>query len=188
MNIRNPNAGHLVAIYGPMFSEKSGELIHRIQLAKTYQNKTVFVYKPLKDTRSQTVVSRVGTSVEAEQVKAFTDKEFKTACNYDVIGIDEAQLFDESILTFVRKLLAEKKEVIIAGLATNFQGKPFGHMPELIIEADEVVQKFACCSICGQAAQFSQRVINGKEVTSGAEVVIGDVESYQPRCREHFVR
>lgn len=188
MKTLNPNSGHLTVIYGPMFSEKSGELIHMVNMAKTYMGKTAIVYKPMKDTRSSNIVSRVGTCIDAKEVKSFTMADVTEALAYDVIGIDEAQLFDESVLTMVQALLKANKEVIAAGLATDFRGKPFGHMPELIVEADEVHQKFACCAVCGQPAQFSQRVVNGKEVISGSTVLIGDSESYQPRCREHFKR
>lgn len=190
MFIKNTNAGHLTVIYGPMFSEKSGTLIHNLSLAQTYQNQKVIVFKPLSDSRSSNeIVSRLGTRMTAIEVKNFSDIDtLGYALNYDVIGIDEAQLFDESILKFVKVLLREKKHVVAAGLSLDYKGNPFGHMAELMVEADECIQCFACCSVCGQPASFTQRVIDGKVVTDGSVVLIGDKESYEPRCREHFER
>ena len=190
MFIKNTNAGHLTVIYGPMFSEKSGALIHHLSLAQTYQNKKAIVFKPLSDVRSSNeVVSRLGTRMVATEVKDFSDiSTLSNALNYDIIGIDEAQLFNESILKFVKLLLREKKHVVVAGLSLDYKGNPFGHMAELIVEADECIQCFACCSVCGQPASFTQRVIDGRVVTDGDVVLIGDKESYEPRCREHFER
>lgn len=180
--------GRIEVITGCMFSGKSEELIRRIrrcQIAKM----NILVFKPTVDTRfsSQEIVSHSGQAVNAlladnAQVIA------EMADNYQVIAIDEAQFFDEALIPLARQLAKEGKRVILAGLDMDFRGEPFGPMPQLMALADEVLKLTAICSICGEDANMTQRLVNGQPAHWGDPlIVIGAEEKYEARCKKHHV-
>lgn len=188
-------AGFLTTIIGPMFSEKSGELIKRCRQAQKYQNKVVKVYKPMVDNRyaENEVVSRIGLRIEAHCVhqdlsKADIENDiFKTCENADIVAFDEAQFFSKELVYIVEHLLEEGKHIIVAGLNLDYLARPFGHVDTLLLFSDEIIVKNAFCKCCGRPAMYTQRLLGGNPVSDiNADerlVVIGDTESYEPRCR-----
>lgn len=188
----------MTTIIGPMFSEKSGELIKRCLLAKQYQKKQVVVYKPSLDSRysENEIVSRIGLRIEAvklykELSQVDIEHEIIERCREaDIIAFDEAQFFSDELEEIVKQLLLQGRQVIVAGLNLDYLGRPFGCIGKLLLFSDEVVVKSAFCARCGRPAMYTQRLINGNAVTCiqhAAEIVlIGDNESYEPRCRLCF--
>lgn len=192
-------AGFLTVIIGPMFSEKSGELIKQCLLSQNYQNKTVRIYKPVIDDRygEDEVVSRIGLRMPAHNIsQEITPELIRTIqadCETaDLVAFDEAQFFSEGLLELTLGLLDRKKQVMIAGLNLDYLGRPFGCIGQLLLHADEVIVKKAYCKCCGRPAMYTQRVIDGQPVTArnldSELVLIGDQESYEARCRLCFVK
>jgi len=188
-------AGFLTTIIGPMFSEKSGELIKRCLLAEKYQGKKVIVYKPALDNRfsDDDVVSRIGLRIVAHKldqnlgnIKAIDI--YETCKDAHIVAFDEAQFFSHELVDIVEHLIRGGKHVIVAGLNLDFLGKPFGHLDELLLFSDEIEMKSAFCACCGRPAMYTQRLVDGEPVTEGELVVIGDTESYEPRCRLCYVK
>ncbi len=186
-------SGFLTTIIGPMFSEKSGELIKRCKQAEKYQNKKVVVYKPILDNRysEDEVVSRIGLRINAHRLNQNLSEEdlagkvYDLCKDADMVGFDEAQFFSEEIVEIVRNLVGMGKEVIVDGLNLDYLGRPFGSMGNLLLFSDEIITKNAFCKCCGRPAMYTQRLIDGKPDTGteGGLVLIGDTESYEPRCR-----
>lgn len=186
-------SGFLTTIIGPMFSEKSGELIKRCKQAEKYQNKKVIVYKPILDNRysEDEVVSRIGLRINAHRLNQNLSEEdiqgkvYDLCKNVDMVAFDEAQFFSEEIVDIVRNLVGLGKEVIVDGLNLDYLGRPFGSMGNLLLFSDEIITKNAFCKCCGRPAMYTQRLIDGKPDTGteGGLVLIGDTESYEPRCR-----
>lgn len=188
-------AGFLTSIIGPMFSEKSGELIKRCLLAQKYQGKKVVVYKPALDNRysEDEVVSRIGLRIMAHRLEqdlsqADLDAVYKICADADIVAFDEAQFFSHELVALVEKFVSDGKHVIVAGLNLDFLGKPFGHLDEILLFSDEIEMKSAFCACCGRPAMYTQRLVNGSPVTEGDLVLIGDTEAYEPRCRLCYVR
>lgn len=188
-------AGFLTSIIGPMFSEKSGELIKRCLLAQKYQGKNVIVYKPALDNRysEDEVVSRIGLRILAHRLDADLSRAdvkalFELCENADIVAFDEAQFFSHELVTIVETLVNQGKHVIVAGLNLDFLGKPFGHIDEILLFSDEIEMKSAFCACCGRPAMYTQRLIDGKPVTEGDLVLIGDTEAYEPRCRLCYIK
>jgi thymidine kinase len=189
------NSGFITVIAGPMFSEKSGELIKRCEKMQKYGRKTVKAYKPNNDNRfsEDEIVSRTGyrlpaTNIPTEISEEVMEQILTETKDIDVIAFDEAQFFSKNIMRLVDELAYRKKQVIIAGLNMDYRGKEFGFMGGLMVMSDEPVKLTAYCSCCGNPmATHSQRLTNGKPAKLGAIVLIGDTESYEPRCRNCFV-
>lgn len=186
--------GLLTVITGPMYSEKSGELIRRCEKLQKYGKKKVKVYKPINDNRfsGDKVVSRIGYTIPAENLNTELLEEdlYMVLCEaecFDVIAFDEAQFFQKNIMKLVSELTAEGKHVIIAGLDMDYRGMEFGYMGGLLAMADEVIKQTAYCACCGLSAKFTQRLINNKPARKGPIVLVGDKESYEPRCRKCFI-
>ncbi len=179
--------GWIEVIVGCMFSGKSEELIRRIKRA-IIANQKAIVFKPQIDNRYETdkVVSHNGISIKAVVVN--NANEIKgIAENYDVIGIDEAQFFDNSLINIVEDLANNGKRVIIAGLDQDFRGEPFGIIPHLMAIADSVDKLHAICVVCGAVATKSQRLINDKPASyNDPTILVGSKEVYQPRCRKCY--
>jgi thymidine kinase len=110
-----------------------------------------------------------------------TDEILKLAQDADVIGMDEGQFFDDSILDICKTLADSRKRVIVAGLDTDFRGLPFGPMPQLMCEADYLDKLRAICVKCGNPASYTQRTSSDAE-----QVVIGELDKYEARCRNCF--
>ncbi|MBY7144745.1 thymidine kinase [Virgibacillus sp. NKC19-3] len=179
--------GWVEVICGSMFSGKSEELIRRVRRA-TYGNLSVRVFKPVMDTRyeNKSVVSHSGSSTVARPVKSADEILENINENLDIIGIDEAQFFDEPIINVVNQLASQGFHVIIAGLDTNFRGEPFGAMPKLMALSESVTKLNAICPICGAPASRTQRLIDGRPASyDDPTILVGASESYEPRCRHH---
>jgi thymidine kinase len=179
--------GSVEVIVGSMFSGKTDELIRRLRRAKIARQK-VQVFKPAIDNRYNDgkVTSHAGSEFEANPIR--TSKEILKNLESDttVVAIDEAQFFDEEIVSVVQKLGDMNLRVIIAGLDTDFRGEPFGMMPVLMAQAEMVDKLHAICMTCGEAASRTQRLVNGKPAHYNDPVVIvGASELYEARCRLH---
>lgn len=174
--------GWIEVICGSMFSGKTEELIRRLKRARIARQK-VEIFKPLIDTRYDevNVVSHdenaiLSTPVEsASQILLLTN-------NVNVVGIDEAQFFDDELPSVCNILASNGIRVIIAGLDMDFRGKPFGPMPALIAIADDVSKVHAICMSCGDLAQFTHRTVKDEHL-----VVLGEMDIYEPLCRKCYI-
>ena len=180
-------SGWLEVICGSMFSGKSEELIRRVRRA-TYANQKIQVFKPAIDNRYDdvAVVSHNGTSIMATPVSSSAEILDNLESNVEIVGIDEAQFFDEDIIHVAEELADRGIRVIAAGLDRDFRGEPFGPMPELMALAESATKLNAICPICGSPASRTQRLINGQPASYNDPIImVGASESYEPRCRHH---
>lgn len=173
--------GQIEVICGSMFSGKTEELIRRLNRARLAKLK-VEIFKPSVDKRyhEQDIVSHNENSIRSTPVN-FAGDILLLSGDCDVVGIDEAQFFDEEIVRVVQLLANKGKRVIMAGLDMDFEGKPFEPMPRLMAIAEYVTKVHAICMKCGDLAAFSLRLSEAKE-----KVVLGEKESYEARCRRCF--
>jgi len=181
-------SGQITVITGSMFAGKSEELI-RLARRALYAKKKVQVFKPLIDTRYDEVmvVTHMGLKHEAVPVRNVADLKAKIDRETEVVLIEEAQFFDESLVPLVVGLADKGREVICAGLDQDFRREPFGPMPRLLAVADNVVKLRAICMKCGAPASHTYRVIDGKPADWDDPIVlIGATESYEARCRACF--
>jgi thymidine kinase len=177
--------GTLIVITGSMFSGKTEELIRRVRRA-IYARRSVQVFKHAIDTRSGRTEIRSHNGVPHEAIAVSTSEELleKVEETTDVVAVEEAQFFDEGIVEACRSLADAGYEVAATGLDMDFRGTPFGPMPRLLAEADEVVKLRAICARCGRDASRSQRLINGRPAPVSAPIIlVGAEESYEARCR-----
>lgn len=178
--------GSLIVISGPMFSNKSGELL---RLAKVHRiaGRRVGLFKHSLDDRYQGAeqISTHGGDSEAAEPVATSAQVALLADDYDVVAIDEAQFFDPGLAGLAREMVERGVTVIVAGLDRNFKGDPFGPMPELMALADEVMKLRAVCMRCRSLdATMTQRLIDGRPAPRDSpEILIGAAESYEARCR-----
>jgi thymidine kinase len=185
MSSKSPAA--IEVICGSMFCGKTEELIRRMRRSIIARNK-VQVFKPIIDNRY--VVERVHSHAGIE-IDAIPIAEISEVYNYldpetSVVGIDEAQFFDERILKIVDDLSAKGIRVILAGLDMDFRGEPFGMMPILMTKAEKLDKLSAICMVCGEPATRTQRIVNGKPANYHDPIVIvGASEMYEARCRRH---
>lgn len=174
--------GWVEVICGSMFSGKTEELIRRLNrtlIAKL----DVRIFKPAIDTRyhEQNIVSHNANAIPSYPVKS-AHEILKLAADSDVVGIDEAQFFDDKeILEVCNQLANEGRRVIVAGLDMDFEGKPFGCMPQLMATAEYVTKVHAICVVCGDIANYSYRLVPSKD-----QVLLGETNSYEARCRRCF--
>jgi len=175
-------AGWIEVICGSMFSGKTEELIRRLNRALIARQK-VEIFKPKIDTRyhEKHVVSHDERSIRSTPV-GFPSDILLLAGECDVVGIDETQFFDLSIVDVVEKLANQGKRVIVAGLDMDFEGNPFGPMPGILSIAEYVTKVHAICAKCGAIASYSFRLAESRE-----QVVLGEKESYEARCRKCFL-
>ncbi|WP_448590377.1 thymidine kinase [Thermoflexus hugenholtzii] len=182
-------AGWVEVISGCMFSGKTEELIRRLRRAQIARQQ-VQVFKPLIDTRYglERVRSHNGLDIEAIPVphaRAILDH---LQPGTTVVGIDEAQFFDWEIADVVQALAEQGIRVIVAGLDMDFRGEPFGPMPLLMAQADQVDKLHAICVVCGAPATRTQRLINGRPARYDDPVIlVGGSETYEARCRRCHV-
>ncbi len=179
--------GRIEVITGCMFSGKSEELIRRLKRAKIARQK-IQVFKPSIDTRYSEieVVSHNGEKITGVPVKDSSEIMKKIKDDTDVVGIDEAQFFDEGIVNVANELADRGLRVILAGLDMDFRGEPFGPMPKLLAIAEEVQKLHAICTVCGEDATRTQRLIDGRPARYDDPVImIGASEKYEARCRRH---
>ena len=182
VNSHNLNSGWIEVVCGSMFSGKTEELIRRIRRAQI-ANQRVMIFKPVIDNRySETeIVSHDRNSIistPVENALVILDK----VDNAEVVGIDEAQFFDKALVGVVRTLANKGLRVIVAGLDMDFQGKPFGVMPDLLANAEFITKVHAICQVCGNVANFSYRL----DKANDEQVLVGEKDSYEPRCRRCF--
>ncbi len=175
------NFGCLEVICGNMFSGKTEELIRRLRRAKIARL-NVKIFKPKVDTRYEegNIVSHNQLKLKSFVVES-TAEIYDLANDADVIGIDEAQFFDDDIINVAKNLSSKGKRVIVAGLDTDFKGEPFGPMPKLMCESDYLDKLRAICVICGNPASYTQRTISNSK-----QVLIGEADIYEARCRNCF--
>lgn len=179
--------GSLEVICGSMFSGKTDEMIRRMRRAVIARQK-VQVFKPVVDVRygSEKVRSHAGADFAAVPVKNSADIFAKLAPDTTVVGIDEAQFFDDGIIDVCQQLVERKLRVLVAGLDMDFRGAPFGPMPLLMAQAERVDKFQAICMVCGEPASRTQRLVNGRPAFYDDPVlIIGASEMYEARCRWH---
>ena len=179
--------GQLELICGPMFSGKSEELMRRLRRVG-YARKSAILLKPAIDDRYSVdeVVSHQGQRMAARVVRT-PDAILQFAAGCDVVGVDEGQFLDDSLSDVCRDLVAHGVRVVIAGLDLDYRQQPFSPMPRLLAMADEVAKLKAVCHSCGEAAGYTQRLVDGAPAPfSGETVVIGGLDSYEARCRACF--
>lgn len=179
--------GSIEVVTGSMFSGKTDELIRRLRRA-TIARQKVQVFKPVIDNRYQVdkVTSHAGTAFNAIPVKSSAEISNLLESDTSVVGIDEAQFFDDGIVEIAHTLADRGIRVIVAGLDTDFRGEPFGCMPVFMSIAERVDKLQAICMICGEAASRTQRLVNGQPAHYNDPIVIvGASEMYEARCRKH---
>lgn len=175
-------AGWIEVICGSMFSGKTEELIRRLNRA-LIAKQTVEIFKPSIDKRyhESDVVSHNENAIRSTPVQ-FANDIVLLAGNCDVVGIDEAQFFDDSLIDVCENLAASGKRVVIAGLDMDFEGNPFGPMPGLMARAEYVTKVHAICMKCGALASYSFRLNDNKQ-----KVMVGEHTTYEARCRKCFL-
>ena len=181
--------GSLEVISGSMFSGKTDELIRRLRRA-TIARQKVQVFKPAIDVRYalEKVTSHAGPAFDAKPIQLAAEILGFLEPDTTVVGIDEAQFFDDEILAVVDSLADQGLRVIVAGLDTDFRGEPFGMLPALMAQAERVDKVRAICMVCGDEACRTQRLVNGSPANYDDPVVIvGASELYEARCRKHHL-
>lgn len=173
--------GSIEVVCGCMFSGKTEELIRRLRRA-TIAKQKVEIFKPAIDIRydDEDVVSHNKTAIRSTPVQ-FASDIILLCGDSDVVGIDEAQFFDDQIVDVCRKLANNGKRVIVAGLDMDSNGKPFGPMPNLLAIAEFVTKLHAICTISGSLASFSYRLTDSEKT-----VELGEQDIYQARNRKYF--
>ncbi|NMC15122.1 MAG: thymidine kinase [Chloroflexi bacterium] len=177
--------GSVEVITGSMFCGKTEELIRRLRRA-TIARQKVQVFKPIIDDRYAfaKVTSHSGTDFAALPISTSDEINAKLAPDTTVVGIDEAQFFDDGIVEVIDQLADRGIRVIVTGLDTDFRGEPFGCMPVIIAKAETVDKLNAICMVCGEPASRTQRLVNGKPAHYHDPIVIvGASEMYEARCR-----
>lgn len=164
-----------------MFSGKTEELIRRLKRAQ-FANQKIEIFKPVTDKRysDEDVVSHDLHSIKSKPISSPAEM-LSADPDTQVIGIDEAQFFDHSLVDVAQELANRGKRVIIAGLDTDFLGKPFGPMPDLLAVAEDVQKVHAICVKCGSLANHSHRLSKNHEL-----VVLGEKDLYEPLCRNCY--
>jgi thymidine kinase len=175
---RGEFCGSIEVICGSMFSGKTEELIRRLKRAQIAKL-NVEIFKPKTDTRydETAVVSHDLNSIQSTPVDS-SAAILLLGTNTQVVGIDEAQFFDEDLPDVCNKLAQKGIRVIIAGLDMDFLGKPFGPMPALLAIAEHVTKVNAVCMQCGSPAVYYYRT-----VANANKILLGEKDSYEPRCR-----
>ncbi|GAB5519668.1 MAG: thymidine kinase [Rhodothermales bacterium] len=179
--LQHVHAGWVEVVCGSMFSGKTEELIRRLRRAKIAKQR-VEIFKPSVDVRysDEEVVSHDENAIASTPVHTASQILLMSA-GADVIGIDEAQFFDLTLVDVVQELARQGKRVIIAGLDQDYLGQPFEPLPALMAVAEYVTKLHAVCVVCGAPANHSQRLVQGDE-----RVMLGATEVYEPRCRRCF--
>lgn len=178
---KGQRSGWIEVICGSMFSGKTEELIRRLKRAEIAEQ-SIVVIKPSLDTRydDAKVVSHDDRKLHSVPLKRSQDI-FKHTEGVEVIGIDEAQFFDDELPEVCNQLALEGKRVIVAGLDLDYKGVPFGSIPHLMAIAEYVTKVHAICLHCGNLATHSYRIH-----TSESQVLLGEQDSYEARCRKCF--
>ena len=175
--------GWIEVVCGSMFSGKTEELIRRIRRAK-YANLNVIIFKPKLDIRDKknTVVSHDDTVIECKTIKR-SEEIYKKIKGFKVVGIDEAQFFDDGIVEVCNVLANQGVRVIIAGLDMDYKGVPFKNMANLMATSEYVTKVHAICPKTGGLAQYSYRKTKSKK-----RILLGKGDEYMPLSRAAFVK
>ena len=181
--VSGKRGGWIEVVCGSMFSGKTEELIRRLRRAQI-ANKRVEIFKPLVDTRyhPSNVVSHDSNSIRCTPVEQ-SQNILLLAEGIEVVGIDEAQFLDLELPGVCEQLARSGVQVIIAGLDMDFEGKPFGPIPQLLSIADYITKVQAICVKCGDIAHFSYRTSKEKE-----RILLGEKDTYEPRCRSCYYK
>ena len=180
-HIKGERRGWIEVICGSMFSGKTEELIRRLRRARI-ANQKVEIFKPSMDTRyhERNIVSHDENAIPSTPIDN-SQTILLLANEVEVIGIDEAQFFDDQLPEVCDQLAFRGIRVIVAGLDMDYLTKPFGQMPNLLAKADYITKLHAICVKCGNIANYSYRK---KQV--GSQVLLGEKELYEPRCRQCY--
>ncbi|SRR5579884_343724 len=182
MDIVTGNIGWIEVVCGPMFSGKSEELIRRLRRARIAR-KRVQAFKPAIDDRYSTseIVSHGAQRMKSDVVNSAKEIMDKIDWRTQVVGIDESNFFGPDLVEVAGRLADTGKQVIIAGLDTDFLGRPFSPMPELLCVAESIVKTLAICVRCGNPAKHTQRLVESDDL-----IMVGAAGMYEARCRRCF--
>ena len=173
--------GCIEVVCGSMFSGKTKELIRRLRRAQ-FANQVIAIFKPAVDNRYSDVevVSHDFHKISSTPIQD-PKKMLEVGPDVEVVGVDEAQFFDESLVEVCQQLANRGIRVIVAGLDTDYLGLPFGPMPRLMAVAEDVQKVHAICVKCGNLANHSHRLSKSKDL-----VLLGEKDVYEPLCRECY--
>lgn len=182
MDIFTGHMGWIEAICGPMFSGKSEELIRRLRRAMIAR-KRVQVFKPVLDDRYATdaIVSHGDLRMPSQALNTAAEILTHLDPRTQVVGIDEANFFGATLVQIAGQLADSGKQIIIAGLDTDYMGRPFTPMPDLLAHAESITKTLAICMRCGNPAKHTQRLVESDEL-----IVVGATGMYEARCRRCF--
>ena len=176
-------SGCIEVVCGSMFSGKTEELIRRLRRAK-FARQRVEIYKPAIDKRysEEEVVSHDSNAIMSTPIDS-SAQILLLSSDIDVVGIDEAQFFDDGLVDVCNELANRGVRVIVAGLDMDYKGVPFGPIPALCAIADDVQKVHAICVKCGALAYVSHRKVHGDK-----RVMIGEMQEYEPLCRDCYIK
>jgi thymidine kinase len=182
MDIFTGNLGWIEVICGPMFSGKSEELIRRLRRAMIAR-KRVQVFKPVLDNRysADEIVSHGDIRMKSEVVHSAREIVTRLDWRTQVVGVDEANFLGPELVEIANQLADSGKQVLIAGLDTDFMGRPFPPIPELLAHAESITKTLAICMRCGNPAKHTQRLVESEDL-----IVVGAAGMYEARCRRCF--
>jgi thymidine kinase len=182
MDFVTGNIGWIEVICGPMFSGKSEELIRRLRRAMIAR-KRVQVFKPVIDTRYATdeIVSHGDIRMKSETINSAGEILRKLDWRTQVVGVDEPNFLGPELIQVANQLADSGKQVIISGLDTDFMGRPFSPIPELLALAESITKTLAICMRCGNPAKHTQRLVESEDL-----IVVGAAGMYEARCRRCF--
>jgi thymidine kinase len=180
-HIEHRQKGWIEVVCGSMFSGKTEELIRRLKRAK-FSKQKVEIFKPAIDVRydAENIVSHDENLIYSTPVQS-SSQILLLANDVDVVGIDEAQFFDNELVNVCNELANRGVRVIVAGLDMDYLGNPFGPIPALLATAEYVTKVHAICMSCGSLAMYSHRMVTGDSL-----VLLGEKESYEPLCRSCY--
>src|SRR5690554_154538 len=181
--VKKRGEGWIEVVCGSMFSGKTEELLRRLNRAKIAKQR-IEIFKPEIDTRydDEDVVSHDKNAIRSTPVSS-SEKILLLTADADVVGIDEAQFFDDNLPNVCNELANQGIRVIVAGLDMDFQGRPFGPIPHLLAIAEYVTKVHAICVRTGKLAQYSHRIVGGD-----ATIELGELDRYEPLSREAYIK
>jgi thymidine kinase len=182
MDFVTGNLGWIEAICGPMFSGKSEELMRRLRRAMIAR-KRVQVFKPVIDDRFSAgeIVSHTEMRMKSETIAKVSDILNQLDWRTQVVGIDEANFLGQGLVEIATQLADSGKQVLVAGLDTDYMGRPFPPMPDLLTLAESITKTLAICMRCGNPAKHTQRLVDSHDL-----IVVGAAGMYEARCRRCF--
>jgi len=176
------NTGWIEVICGPMFSGKSEELIRRLRRARIARRR-IQVFKPAIDLRysPDEIVSHTDTRLKAEVVNSGAEILSRLDWRTQVVGVDEANFMGPDMVDIAQQLADSGKQVVVAGLDTDYLGRPFAPIPDLLAQAESITKMLAICMRCGNPAKHTQRLVESEDL-----IMVGASGLYEARCRRCF--